>query len=111
MKGNTISAPGQYGISVQSAQAKNISKNTIKKSGSHGIVVLDAKGSMLISSNKVSQSKKYAALVDGKSKTHRIVFKANKLSAKKKAYSVVRVESGRVGVSGSKKMVVTKKVK
>lgn len=111
VKGNTISAPGRYGISVQSAQAKTISKNTITKSGSHGIVVLAAKGSMLISSNKVSQSKKYAALVDGKSKTYRIVFKANKLLAKKKAYSVVRVESGRVGVSGSKKMVVTRKAK
>lgn len=111
MKGNAISAPGQYGIGVQGAQVKSITKNTITKSGSHGIVVLDAKGPMLISSNKVSQSKKYAALVDGKSKTHRIVFKANKLSAKKKAYSVVRVESGRVGVSGSKKMMATKKTK
>lgn len=111
VKGNVISAPGQYGISVQGAQAKTVSKNTIKKPGSHGIAVLDAKGSMTISGNKVSQSKKQAAFVDAKSKKYRVAFKGNKLSGRKKAYSVVMIESGRVSVTGSKKLVVPEKPK
>ncbi|MEY8460627.1 right-handed parallel beta-helix repeat-containing protein [Eggerthellaceae bacterium 24-137] len=106
VKGNIISASGQYGISVQGAQAKIISKNTIAKSGSHGIVLLDAKGPMTVSSNKVTKSKKYAAFVDAKSKRYRMAFRANKLSATKKANAAVAVESGRVSVSGSKKMKI-----
>lgn len=108
VKGNTISAPGQYGISVQSAQARSITKNTIAKPGSHGIVIVDAKGSMTVSKNKVTKSKKYAAFVDAKSGRYRMVFKGNKLSATKKANAAVAVESGRVGVTGSKKLTVTK---
>ena len=108
VKGNTILAPGRDGISVQGAQAKTVSKNTITKPGSHGIVLHDAKGSMTVSKNKVTKSKKYAAFVDAKSKRYRVVFKGNKLSATKKTNAAVAVESGRVGVTGSKKFAVPK---
>ncbi len=63
---------------------------------------------MTVSKNKVTKSKKYAAFVDAKSKRYRMVFKGNKLSATKKSNAVVAVESGRVGVTGSKKFAVPK---
>lgn len=108
IKHNTISSPGQYGITTQSSWAKSIYKNTIKRAGSAGIVLTSIKKNMTVSGNKVWRSGKYAMLVDAKSKSYRVVVKGNKLTGGAKASRVVRVESGRVSVSGSRKVDAAK---
>lgn len=127
IKSNKISSPKQYGIYASNSTISSISSNTITSAKTMGVMIKDKskvkkitsnkikcasksrgigiyapKCSMNISKNKVSECKNWAIYVDGKSKSYKITVKSNNLSGAKN-YAKVKVASGKVTVSGSKK--------
>lgn len=102
---NKISSPKGAGITLESgAKVKKITGNNVKSARKYGIAVADIKKPVSITKNKVSKSGKYAILVNKKVGKQRVSIKGNKLTGKRSA-ALVRIEGGKVSVSGSRTSV------
>ena len=102
---NKISSPKGVGITLESgAKVKKITGNNVKSARKYGIAVAGIKKPVSITKNKVSKSGKYAILVNKKVGKQRVSIKGNKLTGKRSA-ALVRIEGGKVSVSGSRTSV------
>lgn len=102
---NKISSSKGAGITLESkARVKKITGNTIASAKKYGVVIADVNGPVSITKNKISKCSKYAVLVDKKAKKQRVIVKGNKLSGRR-SVSLVRIEGGKVSVSGSRTSV------
>ena len=105
MTKNKISSSKGAGITLESkARVKSVSGNTISSAKKYGIAVADIKGPASITKNKVSKCGKYAVYVNKKAKNQRVSVKGNKLTGKR-SLALVRIEGGKVSVSGSRASV------
>lgn len=102
---NKISSPKGRGVTLESkAKVKRVTGNSIKSAKKYGVAVTDIKGPVSITKNKVSKCGAYAVYVDKRAKKQRVSIKANKLTGKRST-ALVRIEGGKVTVSGSRMSV------
>lgn len=100
---NKITSPKNMGIMVKAgSKVKKITGNTIKSGKNRGIAIYAPKCAMSVTKNKISKCKAWGIYVDGKSKSYKITVKGNKITGKS-SVAKVKVVSGKVKVSGSKK--------
>lgn len=105
MNKNKISSPKGAGITLESrARVRSVSGNTIVSAKKYGIAIADIKGPTSITKNKVSKCGKYAVYVNKKAKKQRVSVKSNKLTGRR-SLALVRIEGGKVSVSGSRTSV------
>lgn len=101
---NKIASAKKYGIfSETNSTAKVISGNKITKATMRGIYLSSTKSKVSITKNAVSCTKGNAIYIDVKTKKYTVTVKANKLTGKASTANV-KVKSGKVKVSGSKRV-------
>ena len=100
---NKITSPKKHGIFLEvKSYAKSITGNTISAAAQRGIAVYAHSAKMSITKNKIAKCKGNAIFIDGRGSKYKITVKSNKITGKASVANV-KVKSGKVSVSGSKK--------